>query len=237
MNVQCEYQGKETVVRTDEGYKTIPNYDNILEILVNENVLGLLKFYYERDSIRYKELRDKKDAMDDAGFKMGIGCLSVAGVSCLLGVTDVLPDAVAQTVSVGAVTTSATYEIVRRFVSLENKERLGLRECLKYQEDRIDRLETKITKSYAKGKVVEKIGFDDVDDKKGKNNLNSVLNFIFYMGCHREKIRRLVKKTRLHSFLREEFGINDIDCIIEIENYVYKEFSSEFEKASGYTIK
>ena len=35
----------------------------------------------------------------------------------------------------------------------------------------------------------------------------------------------------------EKFNISDVDSLIEIENYVYREFSDEFEKASGYRIK
>ena len=47
----------------------------------------------------------------------------------------------------------------------------------------------------------------------------------------------LVEGKVLVKDLSEKFNISDVDSLIEIENYVYREFSDEFEKASGYTIK
>ena len=128
--------------------------------------------------------------------------------------------------------------IVGKFVGSKHYERMGLMECLNFQEDKIRRLESKIAKCYKKGKVVETPEtMFYVDDRVEKDRLYKVLYGIFYIGCHRTKVRNIVKKLQLHSFLSEKVNISDVDSLIEIENYVYREFSDEFEKASGYRIK
>lgn len=238
MNVQCVAHNNKVIVRADSGVRIMPNYDNILDILKYENVLELLRYYNQRDNERFDELGELKSSIDGVGTLFNVGCLTAAGVSFVLGTTDVIPDAYAITLGSGTVAAAATYSVLGKFVGSKHYERMGLMECLNFQEDKIRRLENKIAKCYKKGKVVETPEtMFYVDDRIEKDRLNKVLNFIFYMGCHRTKVRNIVKKLQLHSFLSEKFNISDVDSLIEIENYVYREFSDEFEKASGYRIK
>lgn len=238
MNVQCVAHNNKVIVRADSGVRILTNYDNITDILKYENVLELLKFYYQRDSERYEELCDIKDSIDGVGTLFNVGCITTAGVSFVLGTTDVMPDAYAITLGSCAVVAAATYGVLGKFAGSRYHERMGLKECLNFQEEKIERLQSKISKAYNEGKVVETPEtMFYIDDRAEKDRLNKVLNFIFYMGCHRNKVRNIVKKLQLHSFLNEKFNISDVDSLIEIENYVYREFSDEFEKASGYTIK
>lgn len=238
MNVQCLTRNNKVIVRADGGARILPNYDNIADILKYENVLELLKFYYQRDSERYEALCDIKDSVDSVGTLFNVGCITAAGVSFVLGATDVMPDAYAITLGSGVVAAAATYGVLGKFVDSRYYERMGLMECLNFQEEKIERMESKIAKAYKKGKVVETPEtMFYVDDRAEKARLNKMLNFIFYMGCYRNKVRNIVKKLQLHRFLNDKFNISDVDSLIEIENYVYREFSDEFEKAIGYTIK
>ena len=238
MNVQCKVHDKKIIVSSENSVRVLPNLDNILTILKDENVLELLKFYYDRDSERYKELIEEKGSSSRIGIATSVGCLSVAGVSYALGLADVIPDVCAITVGTGAIASTAAYSVLRKHVGTKNFERDGLSECLKYQEDKINRLIDKIAKSYKKGVTVDEPDKSFlVDDRLEKDRLNRVLNFIFYMGCHRNKVKKIVKNFKLRSFLNENFGINDIDSVVEIESYVYKEFSDEFDKAYGSKIK
>lgn len=238
MNVQCVAHNNKVIVRADSGVRILPNYDNITDILKYENVLELLKFYYQRDSERYEELCDIKDSIDGVGTLFNVGCITAAGVSYVLGATDVMPEAYAITLGSGSVAAAAAYGVLGKFAGSRYHERMGLMECLNFQEEEIERMESKIAKAYKKGKVVETPEtMFYVDDRAEKARLNKMLNFIFYMGCNRNKVRNIVKKLQLHSFLNYKFNISDVDSLIEIENYVYIEFSDEFEKASGYSIK
>lgn len=238
MNVQCVVHNNKVIVRADSGERILPNYDNITDILKYENVLELLKFYYKRDSERYEELCDKEDSVDGVGTLFNVGCITAAGVSIALGATVVMPDIYAITLGSGMVAAAITYGVLGSFAGSRYHECMGLIECLSFQEVEIERMESKIAKAYKKGKVVETPEtMFYVDDKDEKARLIKMLNFIFYMGSHRNKVRNIVKKLQLHSFLNEKFNISDVDSLIEIENYVYREFSDEFEKAIGYTKK
>lgn len=237
MNVQCIMHGNKIIVKADHEVRILPNYDNIMDILVQENVLELLKFYYRRDSERYDELQEVKKVATSTGIKFGTGCLAVAAASALLGATGSIPEAYAITVGSGATASIGVYTLLGRVFVTKKNECNGLRECLKFQEEKMARLENKIADSYSKGVVVQKNEECMVDDRVEKERLNKMLAFIFYMGCHRAKVANIVKNLKLHSFLSEQFAIRDIKSICEIENYVYREFSDEFEQASGYTLK
>ena len=237
MNVQCKHQGKSVLVRTDDGDRSLPNFENIMDVLKDENLLELLNFYYERDLARYNELVEYRELVRSTGVKLALGVTSATVFSFLLSGTDIMSEDMAKSIGIGALITTASYAFLGK-ISQNQKELLGLRECLKYQEERMSRLNTKLMSAYLSGKIVDSDeSVELVDDRVAKDNLNKVLEFIFYMGCNRNKVRNLVKKLRLHSFVRKEFKINDLDSLIEIENYVYRTFSSEFNKATGYVIK
>ena len=238
MNVQCVMHGNKIIVKADREVRILPNYDNIMDILVQENVLELLKFYYRRDSERYDELQEVKNVTTSTGIKFGTGCVAVAAASALLGVSGSIPGAYAITVGTGAMASIGAYSLLGMVFANKKNECDGLRECLKFQEEKMAKLEKQIVDSYANGVVIEKN--EDtiyVDDRAEKDRLNKILSFVFYMGCHRAKVASIVKDLNLHSFLREKFGISDIKSICEIEYYVYREFSDEFEQASGYKLK
>ena len=97
MNVQCVAHNNKVIVRADSGVRIMPNYDNILDILKYENVLELLRYYNQRDNERFDELSDLKSSIDGVGTLFNVGCLTAAGVSFVLGTTDVMPDGYAIT--------------------------------------------------------------------------------------------------------------------------------------------
>ena len=141
MNVQCVAHNNKVIVRADSGVRIMPNYDNILDILKYENVLELLRYYNQRDNERFDELSELKSSIDGVGTLFNVGCLTAAGVSFVLGTTDVMPDAYAITLGSGAVVAAATYSVLGKFVGSKHYERMGLMECLNFQEDKITRLE------------------------------------------------------------------------------------------------
>ena len=75
-----------------------------------------------------------------------------------------------------------------------------------------------------------------IDDRSEKKRIDDVLNFLFYMGNHKQKVARMVRHYKLQSFLKK-CGVNDIKTIIEIEGYVNSLYMDVLQEDYSYSKK
>lgn len=220
MNILYKNQGDKLLVKADGGEKIIPNTDKALEILKIENVIEMLNYYLKRDEDNLSQSYEDLWEFDKKNCIFRVGC-SIAAVSAGLLYVNGVESEIFGGVAVAALAGCAFSAICSDYRLENDKWVNGISKCVDYENYKLDSLKKEKEELIKVGKPVFKITDKAclIDDRAEKKRIDTVLNFIFYMGNHKNKILRLVKDYKLQSFLRKQ-GIKDIDTIIEIESYV-----------------
>lgn len=237
MNILYKNQGDKLFVKADGGEKIVPNTDTALEILKIENVIEMLSYYLKQDeynlSQSYQDLWD----FEKKSYNFRVGC-SIAAVSSALFCVNGVQSELMGGVAVAAVAGSAISVICSDY-KLENDKWInGISKCVDYENYKLGSLKEEKEELIKIGKPVFKLSDQTclIDDRAEKKRIDTVLNFMFYMGNHKRKVLKMVKDYKLQSFLKER-GVKDIDTIIEIEGYVNSLYIDVLQEDYSYTKK
>lgn len=225
MNLVYNQNGNKAIIRTDDSDLVVDNYSQLEEILKVENVQEQLKTYYNIDKSRLKELEQRKLKLYTASAGAMVGAISVSGILTAMSAYNAIDDEFSRSIQMGALALGGAVTLINETVLSRRRELLGLRECINYEQEKIDELETKLSVLVNTSSIVE--GNDSVliDSRKELQQLDDVLNFIFYYGANKRKVQRMYENGEIISFL-EKIGIKSFDTIAEIEDYLFREVNN-----------
>lgn len=225
MNLVLNKNGREAVIRTDDGERFVPNITQLNEILKLENLKEQLEDYHVRDVKRLEELNSRKLKLNRATCGAMIGAISTSGILTIMAAQNAIDSDLARSVQMGAIGLGATITLMNETVLSRRRELLGLRECINYEANKIDDIVSRISGLTASSDVIDEQGSILIDTRKELCQLDDVLNFIFYYASNKKKVLRMYDNGGIITFL-ERCGINSFDTIVEIEDYLFREFNN-----------
>lgn len=225
MNLVLNKNGREAVIRTDDGERFVPNITQLNEILKLENLKEQLEDYHVRDVKRLEELNSRKLKLNRATCGVMIGAISTSGILTIMAAQNAIDSDLARSVQMGAIGLGATITLMNETVLSRRRELLGLRECIIYEANKIDDIVSRISGLTASSDVIDEQGSILIDTRKELCQLDDVLNFIFYYASNKKKVLRMYDNGGIITFL-ERCGINSFDTIVEIEDYLFREFNN-----------
>ena len=237
MNILYKNQGDKLLVKADGGEKIVPNTDKALEILKIENVIEMLNYYLKRDEENLSQSYEDLWEFDKENCIFRVGC-SIAAVSAGLLYVNGVESEIFGGVAVAALA-GCTFSAICSDYRLKNDKLVnGISECVDYEEYKINSLKEEKEDLIKIGKPVfkESDKINLIDDRSEKKRIDDVLNFLFYMGNHKQKVARMVRHYKLQSFLKK-CGVNDIKTIIEIEGYVNSLYMDVLQEDYSYSKK
>lgn len=238
MNVTYKCNNGSAFISADGVNRMMASYEDVEELLINENLIEMLKYFHHRDKRELFYLDGKKHTLDKAAFATGAYAVTSSIVVPFLSSCDVVSNEFAAGFSIGVLSTGAAVCILNKYILPHNKAREGLRECINYEEQKIHELKGKI-EDIKSNSQIDKSTREEVviDDREAKKRIQDILNFIFYLGGNRKKVLKMYQEMSLFKFLKEKMEITDLGAISEIESYVYYYFEEELEKGNSYVKK
>lgn len=238
MNVTYKCDKGNAFISADGVNRMMASYEDVEELLINENLIEMLKYFLHRDKRELFYLDGKKHTLDKASVATGAYAVTSSIVVPFLSSCDVLSSEFAAGFSIGVLSTGAAVCILNKYVLPHNKAREGLRECINYEEQKISELNGKIGEIKNNSPVIkETVEEQLIDDREAKKRVQDVLNFVFYLGGNRSKVFKMYQEMTLYRFLREKMKITDLKTICEIESYVFYSFEDEMKKGNSYVKK
>ena len=238
MNVTYKCNGGNAFISADGVQKMMASYEDVEELLIYENLKELIRYFYHRDKKELVYLAGRKDSLEKASIATGAYAVGSSIVASLISSSGILDNELTSGFSLGVLSCGALSILLNKYVFSRNKARLGLEECILYEEKKYDELNEKI-EHIKKNSPVIKETLDEqlVDDRDAKKRLENVLNFVFYLGGNKDKVFKMYQEMTLHRFLREKMKITDLKTICEIESYVFYTFEDEIKKGNTYVKK
>lgn len=224
MNLVYNQNGNKAFIKSDSGDLSVDNLSQLQDILKAENVQEQLQLYYDRDVKRLEELNARKLKINNATSGTLMGSISVAGILTVANSCNAVDSEFARSVQLAAAAVGGTVTLVNQTVLSKRREKLGLIECINYEKEKLEDLETKIGVLVESSTIVEGEGSTLVDSRKELRQLDDVLNFIFYYGANKKKVQKMYQKCELISFLEKQ-GVHSVSTIAEIEDYLFRELN------------
>ena len=225
MNLMYNQNGTKAIIRTDAADLTVDNYSQLKEILKVENVQEQLKYYYDRDNKRLKQLEQRKLKLSRISAGAMVGAISASGILTIMGAYNAIDDEISRSIQMGALAFGGAVTLINETVLSRRRELLGLRECVNYEQEKIEDIETKLAVLVNTSSVVDGNDIVFIDSKKELKQLNDVLNFIFYYGINKKKVQKIYDNGGIMQLL-EKMGIKSFDTIAEIEDYLFRELNN-----------
>ena len=225
MNLVCNQNGNKAIVRTDVGELTVDNYSQLGEILKNENVQEQLRYYFERDSKRLEELEHRKLKLCRVSTGTLVSAISVSGILTAMRAYNAIDDEISRGIQMSVLAVGGAVTLINETVFSKRRELQGLRECINYEQEKIEDMETRLSVLINSSSIVEGNDSTLIDTRKELAQLDDVLNFIFYYASNKRKIQKMYENCEIISFL-EKMGIKSFDTIAEIEDYLFREFNN-----------
>lgn len=238
MNVTYKCNNGNAFISADGVNRMMASYEDVEELLINENLVEMLKYFHHRDKMELFYLDGKKHTLDKAAFATGAYAVTSSIVAPFLSSCDIVSNEFAAGFSIGVLSTGAAVCILNKYILPHNKAREGLRECIYYEEEKINELKARIEEIKSNSQVDKSTKEEVViDDREAKKRVQDILNFIFYLGGNKDKVFKMYQEMTLHRFLREKMKITDLKTICEIESYVFYTFEDEIKKGNTYVKK
>ena len=144
MNVTYKCNNGNAFISADGVNRMMASYEDVEELLINENLIEMLKYFLHRDKRELFYLDGKKHTLDKASFATGAYAVTSSIIAPFLSSCDVISNEFAAGFSIGVLSTGAAICILNEYVLPHNKAREGLRECINYEEQKIHELKGKI---------------------------------------------------------------------------------------------
>lgn len=225
MNLVFNQNGNKAFIKSDSGDLSVDNLSQLQEILKAENVQEQLQLYYDRDVKRLEELNARNFKINNATTGTLMGSIGIAGILTVANSCNVIDSDFARGIQLTAAAVGGTVTLVNQTVLSRRREKLGLIECINYEKEKLEDLETKIGILVESSTIVEGEGSTLVDSRKELCQLDDVLNFIFYYGANKKKVQKMYQRCELISFLEKQ-GVRSMSIIAEIEDYLFRELNN-----------
>ena len=237
MNVIYKCNNGNAFISADGVNRMMASYEDVEQLLIYENLIEMLDYFYHRDKRELFYLDGKKHTLDKAQVVTGATAVASSIVAPML-TSEIIGNEFAAGLSLGILSTGAVVCLLNEIVLPHNKAREGIRECINYEKQKIEELNCKIECIKKTSKVDKSIKEDTlIDDRDEKKRIQDVLNFIFYLGANKNKVYRMYRDMTLYRYLREKLQITDLRTLSEIETYVYCTFEDKIEKGNSYVKK
>ena len=238
MNVTYKCNNGNAFISADGVNRMMASYEDLENLLICENLIEMLSYFYHRDKRELFYLDGKKHTLDKAAFAPGAYAVTSSIVVPLLSSCNVVSGEFAAGFSLGVLSTGAAVCVLNKYVLPHNKAREGLRECINYEEQKINELKGRIS-DIKNNSSVDKSTKEEViiDDREEKKRIQDILAFIFYLGGNKDKVCKMYNDMTLQRYLKEKMKITDLKTICEIESYVFYTFEDEIKKGNSYVKK